>query len=76
MRVTPLKSKKFVKALKKLGFEEKRQTGSHLILYNPETKKTIPVPIHVKDLKVGLIRGVLREIEVSPEDFLKIIYKK
>ena len=51
MRLPPLRSKDVIKVLKKLGYIEKRQTGSHKIFLNPLKKKIITVPIHNKDLK-------------------------
>ena len=66
------KAKEVVKILKKLGFEEKRQTGNHLIMYHPERKRIIPVPIHAKDLKKGLLKGIIKQAESTEEEFLKL----
>ncbi|HCM37887.1 MAG: YcfA family protein [Candidatus Gottesmanbacteria bacterium GW2011_GWB1_43_11] len=66
------KAKEVVKILKKLGFEEKRQTGSHLIMYNPQRKHIIPIPIHAKDLKKGLLKGIIKQAESTEEEFLKL----
>lgn len=66
------KAKEVVKILKKLGFEEKHQTGSHLIMYHPERKRIIPVPIHAKDLKKGLLKGIIKQAESTEEEFLKL----
>lgn len=35
---------KVVKALKRAGFIKARQTGSHLILWQPQTKRIVSVP--------------------------------
>ncbi len=66
------KPKEVVKILKKLGFIEKRQTGSHLIMYNSELEKMIPVPIHAKDLKKGLLKGIIKQADSSEKEFLKL----
>ncbi len=66
------KPKEVVKILKKLGFMEKRQTGSHLIMYSLQLNKIIPVPIHPKDLKKGLLRGIIKQSNSSEEEFLKL----
>ncbi|MBU1159850.1 type II toxin-antitoxin system HicA family toxin [Patescibacteria group bacterium] len=50
-----LKPRDVIRILKKIGFVEARTTGSHLILVNKEPKKIIPVPIHSKDIKRGLL---------------------
>jgi len=75
MRLPPLRSKDVIKVLKKLGYIEKRQTGSHKIFLNPLKKKIITVPIHNKDLKVGLIRAIIRELEITKNEFLKLLKK-
>lgn len=66
------KPKEVVKILKKLGFIEKRQTGSHLIMVNFEMEKTIPIPIHTKDLKKGLLKGIIKQVNSTEEEFLKL----
>jgi len=66
------KAREIIKVLRKLGFIEKRQTGSHLIMYSPKLKKTIPIPIHNKELKKGLVRGIIKEAESTEEEFLKL----
>lgn len=66
------KAREVIKILKKLGFEEKRQTGSHLIMYHPKRKYIIPVPMHAKDLKKGLLKGIIKQAESTEEEFLKL----
>ena len=66
------KPREVVRILQQLGFAEKRQTGSHLILYHPNLKRTIPVPIHTKDLKRGLLISIIKQADSSEEEFLKL----
>jgi len=40
-----------VRILKKLGFIEKRQKGSHLIMLHEKKENQVTVPIHNKPLK-------------------------
>ena len=58
--------------LKKLGYTPKRQTGSHLIMYHQEKRKIIPVPIHNKDIKKGLLKAIVKQAESSEKDFLRL----
>ena len=44
--VPSLTARKVVRALKRAGFIEDRQKGSHLILIQPTTKARTVVPIH------------------------------
>lgn len=66
------KAREIVKILQKLGYIRKRQTGSHLIMYHPDLKRIIPVPMHTKELKRRLVRAIIKEAESTEEEFLKL----
>lgn len=56
-----MSAKEMVKFLKKNGFEENGQRGSHLKMYNPITKKTTIIPMHKGDLPKGTEKAILKE---------------
>jgi len=57
------------KVLLRLGFQPVRQRGSHLFYRHPDGRTTT-VPNHPgRDLARPLLREILREIELSPEQF-------
>ena len=62
--------KEIVRALEKLGFRVARQSGSHVLMKRGE--KGCVVPNH-KEVKVGTVNGVLRQAEISPEEFKKAL---
>ncbi len=66
---------KVVKALKRAGFVEVRQKGSHLILFNDTTGRRVTIPMHKgKDIKKPLLRKIIElEAFMSVEDFLKLL---
>ena len=66
------KAREIVKILGKLGFIQKRQMGSHLIMYNQRLNKTIPVPKHTKELKKGLVKSIMKAAESTEKEFLKL----
>lgn len=66
------KAREIVKILQKLGYVEKRQTGSHLMMYNPKVKRLIPVPMHTKELKRGLVKGIVKQAESTEKEFIKL----
>ncbi len=70
-----LNLKQVIKALKKLGFEEVRQKGSHLVLYNQKTNKRTVVPIHAgKEIKKPLLKSIIEtDAGISIEEFLKLL---
>jgi predicted RNA binding protein YcfA (HicA-like mRNA interferase family) len=60
-----------VKALGKIGYEEVRQRGSHIHLACPG-KTSITVP-NYKEVGRGLLRKILRDAELSVEEFMKLV---
>ncbi|HVF69894.1 MAG TPA: type II toxin-antitoxin system HicA family toxin [Xanthomonadales bacterium] len=66
------KAREIVKILQKLGYIQKRQTGSHAIMFDSKSKRTIPVPMHTKELKKGLIMGIIKQAASTEKEFLKL----
>jgi len=64
--------KEIISVLEKFGFIRKRQSGSHVIMYHPNTKITISVPIHTKDIKRGVVMGIIKQAHSTEEEFLKL----
>jgi len=61
------------KLLRGLGFERVRQKGSH-VFYRHSDGRTTTVPDHSgRDLARPLIREILREIEISPDEFNQLL---
>ena len=57
------------KVLLSLGFQRVRQKGSHIFYRNPDGRTTT-IPNHPgRDLARPLIREIIREIELTPEQF-------
>jgi predicted RNA binding protein YcfA (HicA-like mRNA interferase family) len=57
-----------VKLLNKLGFSEIRQKGSHKSFRHDDGRTTV-IPFHDEDLGRGLIRKILKDIEISTEEY-------
>ncbi len=56
-----------LKALHKLGFEQVRQAGSHVVARRGA--RGCVIPMHA-ELKVGTLAGLLRQADVSHEEFI------
>lgn len=63
-------AKDVVRFLKKKGFIEKRQRGSHLVLQNLKTGYRTVIPMHPGDLPKGLFLKILKDAGFSLEDYL------
>lgn len=57
----PMTSKEMIKFLKQHGFRQIGQNGSHVKMYNDETRKTAIVPWHSKTLKPGTEQSILKQ---------------
>ena len=62
--------KQVIQKLQKLGFVKDHQTGSHIVMFNPNNKKRVVVPYHLKDLPKGTLATILRESGISRQLFL------
>ena len=60
--------KNMVKLLNKLGFSETRQKGSHKSFRHADGRTTV-IPFHDEDLGRGLLRKILKDIEISPDEY-------
>jgi predicted RNA binding protein YcfA (HicA-like mRNA interferase family) len=62
-----------VKALAKIGYEEDRQRGSHIILrQNLYPHRRITIPNH-KELAKGTLRAVIREVGLTVDEFKALL---
>jgi predicted RNA binding protein YcfA (HicA-like mRNA interferase family) len=70
-RLTPVDPRAMDRVLKRLGFARVRQRGSHVFYRHPDGRTTT-VPHHKgRDLAVPLVRSILAEVRLSPDEFLR-----
>lgn len=61
------------KLLYYMGFFRKRQKGSHVFFQHADGRATV-VPFHAsEDIGRGLLRKILRDIGMEPEEFINIL---
>ncbi|MBU2610995.1 MAG: type II toxin-antitoxin system HicA family toxin [Chloroflexi bacterium] len=61
-----------VKVLGKMGFQLKRQEGSHMILRRNDPFTQLVVPDH-KELDRGTVRAIIRQAGISVDEFVKLL---
>jgi len=54
--------------LRRAGYREIR-TSRHPVYYLEEQNVTIPVPRHPGDVPIGTLRAIIREMDVTVEEF-------
>ena len=67
-----ISSREAVRSLERLGFEQVRQTGSHVVMKKEteEGKIGCVVPVH-QELKVGTLSGILKQAQDTVEEFIE-----
>ena len=66
------KYKEIIRKLKSSGFVFDRSAkGSHEIWWNPSTRKRT-IPNHPGDIPEGTLRAILKQADLTVEEFLKL----
>jgi predicted RNA binding protein YcfA (HicA-like mRNA interferase family) len=60
----------------RLGFKPVRQKGSHVFYRHPDGRTTTAPNHPGRDLARPLIREILREIEITPENFVELLNRQ
>lgn len=72
-KIPIVKVKLFEKLLLDMGFEIKRQSGSHVFYRHPDGRYST-LPHHGnQDLGRSLTRQILRKINITPEEFVELL---
>ena len=73
-KLPSLTARKLIRALRRAGFVEDRQKGSHLILIHPVSKARTVIPVHSgKAIKEPLLRAILRDAELATDEFIQLL---
>ena len=69
-----ISAKEAIKAFEKLDYQIIRQKGSHIRMRHKtdKNKRPLTIPNH-KIIGKGLLRKLLRDAELTVEDFLKLL---
>lgn len=71
-RLAPITARELQAILSRLGFRLIRQKGSHAFWQHEDGRATI-VPVHKgENIGRGLLRQVLNDIDIDPEEFAKL----
>ena len=70
-KLIPVKPKKFIKILLSLGFKKRDAEGSHVFFNHPDGRTTV-ISMHNREISKGLLRKILNDIQLSPEEYDKL----
>lgn len=70
-KIPSVRARDVIRCLEHLGFQKIRQKGSHVFFQHQDGRTTV-VSVHPgEDIGKGLLRSILREAKISPEQFLE-----
>ena len=73
-RLPRITAKQAEKVICKLGFELRRQSGSHKTFWNEYTRKRITLPFHGhKILHPKIVRNIIMDSGVNSNDFIDLL---
>jgi predicted RNA binding protein YcfA (HicA-like mRNA interferase family) len=71
-KLPPTRPDDLVRIATKLGFVWDRQKGSHAVYLRQKDGRRVVIPMHKGDLKTGTLRGIVADMGISVEEFLRI----
>ena len=72
-RLPAVRPRQLIRALERQGWELARTKGSHQSFRHPDRPNVVTVPVHARDLKRGMLSGILKDAGISPEEFRKLL---
>lgn len=68
-----ISGREVVKALKKIGYEQDRQRGSHIVLRQTAyPHRRVTVPDH-REVAKGTLRAIIREVGLTVDEFKTLL---
>jgi predicted RNA binding protein YcfA (HicA-like mRNA interferase family) len=72
IRLPVISGRQCVKVLQKLGFVQRRQSGSHIIMQRKDPFAMVSVPNH-RTLKPGILRKIIKDVGISVSEFVDFL---
>jgi predicted RNA binding protein YcfA (HicA-like mRNA interferase family) len=73
-RLPRISSREAIRARERLGFEQIRQTGSHVVMKKATDNGEVGyvVPLH-RELKLGTFSGILKQAQITLDEFIECL---
>ena len=71
-KLTPLKTHELISKLRKIGVEGPFPGGRHSRMVNLKTGQIVPIPIHTKEVGVGLIRKIINQVGLTRDEWIEL----
>ena len=73
-KLPQIKPRIIEKVLVGLGFVPRKGKGSHIVFKHTDGRRTV-VPVHNRPIRTGTLRAILKQTDLTTEDFLKLVKK-
>ena len=72
-KIAPQKPEKLIKLFQGLGYEIRRQSGSHVVLIHDKQPLPITIPKHSGDVQPEIIQGLIKRAGISRSKYFKLL---
>jgi predicted RNA binding protein YcfA (HicA-like mRNA interferase family) len=72
-KLPQIRPRKIIKVLGDLGFAARVGKGSHVVYKHADGRRTV-VPVHNRPVRMGTLRAILRQIDLSVKEFVKLLH--
>jgi len=72
-KLPAIKAKELARIAERLGFEFRRQRGSHAIYVRASDQARVVIPMHAGDLKRKTLRSVIEDLKITVEQFQELL---
>jgi predicted RNA binding protein YcfA (HicA-like mRNA interferase family) len=72
-KLRAIRPRHVIRFLEQNGFVLDHASGSHLVYYNPHTRRRAVVPQHNRDLPKGTLMSLLREAGFTREELIDFL---
>lgn len=74
-KLPQVKPRQIEKILTKLGFVPRSGKGSHVVFKHSDERRTV-VPGHNRPVRAGTLRAILKQADITTDEFLKLLKRK
>jgi len=72
-KLPAVKPKELVRIAERLGFQFRRQKGSHAIYVRSSDQARVVIPMHSNDLKRKTLRSIIEDLRITLEEFTQLL---
>lgn len=73
-RMPRITATELIRALRRDGWQQVRQSGSHMILKHPNKPGRVTVPIHInKILRLQTLESILEQANLTVEELIELL---